>query len=71
MAVARRLLFTSVMKKLTKTARKLDISTETIRVITGADLRVRVAGGMFPHSNAYPTQCLVGTGCGNLSGTCC
>ena len=28
-------------------------------------------GGMLPLSNAYPTCCLVGTGCGNLSGTCC
>jgi hypothetical protein len=67
------LLNTAAMKKHKPSARKLDINTQTIRVLGAATVRSGIPEpvGMFPFSNAYPTQCLAGTGCGNLSGTCC
>lgn len=65
-----------------KPARKLSVSAHTVRLLH-ADHLGAAAGGylarttgcggggnMFPYSNAYPTQCLAGTGCGNMSGAC-
>jgi hypothetical protein len=62
--------------------KKLHLGRQTIAALT-ADRLPGVAGGMysgtgaiggganmFPYSNAYPTQCLAGTGCGALSGAC-
>lgn len=67
-----------------KPTRKLSIASHTLRVLHASHLAsakggyLRGSGGvcgggggdMFPHSNAYPTACLVGTGCGTLSGSC-